>query len=145
MVETRNDGERFLYEVLGFIPQVSHKVFELRHMISRQFHNEGRGFAFERGRAHQKHAAYCDYDTQQIHAVRNYVRVACSGICDYRAGYCGKNRQLVFAHEKNGITRTVAVRSFSSASVRVFIIAGTEQPKPIIMGRNARPDKPNLR
>ena len=46
---------------------------------------------------------------------------------------------------KNGITLTVAVRSFSSASVRVFIMAGMEQPKPIIMGINALPDKPNLR
>ena len=47
--------------------------------------------------------------------------------------------------EKNGITRTVAVRSFSSASVRVFIIAGTEQPKPIIIGINARPESPKRR
>ena len=47
--------------------------------------------------------------------------------------------------EKNGMTRIVAVRSFSSARVRVLIIAGTEQPKPIIMGRNARPERPNLR
>ena len=48
-------------------------------------------------------------------------------------------------HEKNGITLIVAVFSFSSAKVRVLIIAGTEQPKPIIIGMNARPDKPNLR
>ena len=47
--------------------------------------------------------------------------------------------------EKKGITRIVAVRSFSSARVRVFIIAGTEQPKPIIMGRKALPERPNLR
>ena len=47
-------------------------------------------------------------------------------------------------HEKNGITLIVAVRSFSSANVRVLIIAGTEQPNPIIMGRNALPDSPNF-
>ena len=47
--------------------------------------------------------------------------------------------------EKNGITRTVAVLSFSSASVLVLIIAGTEQPKPMIIGRNALPESPNLR
>ncbi len=48
-------------------------------------------------------------------------------------------------HEKNGITRTVAVRSCSSASVRVLIMAGSEQPKPMIMGMNALPESPNLR
>ena len=47
--------------------------------------------------------------------------------------------------EKNGITRMVATRSCSSARVRVLIIAGTEQPNPIIIGINALPDTPNLR
>ena len=46
--------------------------------------------------------------------------------------------------EKNGITRTVAVLSFSSAKVLVLIIAGTEHPKPIIIGIKERPDKPNF-
>ena len=46
--------------------------------------------------------------------------------------------------EKNGITRTVAVLSLSSARVLVFIIAGTEQPKPIIIGINALPESPNF-
>ena len=41
--------------------------------------------------------------------------------------------------EKKGMTRTVAILSFSSASVRVLIIAGTEQPKPIIIGMNDFP------
>ena len=45
--------------------------------------------------------------------------------------------------KKNGITRKVAVRSRSSASVRVFIAAGTEHPNPIIMGINALPESPN--
>ena len=45
---------------------------------------------------------------------------------------------------KNGITRIVAVRSLSSASVLVLIIAGTEQPKPIIIGINALPESPNF-
>ena len=47
-------------------------------------------------------------------------------------------------HEKKGITLIVAVLSLSSASVRVFIIAGSEQPKPIIMGIKALPESPNL-
>lgn len=47
--------------------------------------------------------------------------------------------------EKKGITRMVAVRSFSSASVRVLIIAGTLHPKPMIMGMNARPETPKRR
>ena len=47
-------------------------------------------------------------------------------------------------HEKNGITRTVAVLSLSSASVLVLIIAGTEQPKPMIIGINALPERPNF-
>ncbi len=45
---------------------------------------------------------------------------------------------------KNGITLTVATLSFSSANVLVLIIAGTEQPNPIIIGINALPDSPNL-
>lgn len=45
---------------------------------------------------------------------------------------------------KNGITLIVAILSFSSASVRVLMNAGTEQPKPMIIGMNALPDKPNL-
>ena len=46
-------------------------------------------------------------------------------------------------HEKKGITRIVATRSFSSDSVRVFIMAGTLHPNPMIMGMNDRPDSPN--
>ena len=48
-------------------------------------------------------------------------------------------------HEKNGMTRIVAVRSFSSASVLALIIAGTEQPKPMIIGINALPERPKRR
>ena len=47
--------------------------------------------------------------------------------------------------EKKGITLIVAVLSFSSARVRVFIIAGSEQPKPIIIGINALPESPKRR
>ena len=36
------------------------------------------------------------------------------------------------------------MRSFSSASVRVLMNAGTEHPKPIIIGMNALPERPNL-
>ena len=46
--------------------------------------------------------------------------------------------------EKNGMTRMVAVLSFSSAKVRVLTMAGMEQPKPMIMGINALPERPNL-
>ena len=46
--------------------------------------------------------------------------------------------------EKKGITLIVLVLSLSSAKVRVLIIAGTLHPKPIIIGINARPDKPNF-
>ena len=46
---------------------------------------------------------------------------------------------------KKGMTRMVATLSFSLARVRVLIIAGTEQPKPIIIGINALPERPNLR
>ena len=48
-------------------------------------------------------------------------------------------------HEKKGITRIVAVLSLSSARVRVLIMAGSEQPKPIIMGMNALPESPKRR
>ena len=47
--------------------------------------------------------------------------------------------------EKKGITRIVAVRSFSSARVRVLIIAGTLHPNPMIMGMNALPETPKRR
>ena len=48
-------------------------------------------------------------------------------------------------HEKKGMTRMVAVLSLSSASVLVLMVAGMEQPKPMIMGMNALPESPNLR
>ena len=35
--------------------------------------------------------------------------------------------------------------SFSFSMVRVPIAAGTVQPKPISIGMNERPDRPNLR
>ena len=47
--------------------------------------------------------------------------------------------------EKNGIVLIVRVRSLSSIRVRVFTIAGTEQPKPIIIGINALPETPKRR
>ena len=47
-------------------------------------------------------------------------------------------------HEKKGITLIVAILSSSSAKVLVLIIAGTLHPNPIIIGRNALPDKPNF-
>ena len=46
--------------------------------------------------------------------------------------------------EKNGITLIVAIFSLSSANVLVLIMAGTEQPNPIIRGKNALPLKPNF-
>src|SRR5699024_4519551 len=46
--------------------------------------------------------------------------------------------------EKNGMTRIVAVLSFSSAKVRVLMVAGNEHPNPIIIGIKALPDKPNF-
>ena len=45
---------------------------------------------------------------------------------------------------KKGMTRLVMMRSLSSASVRVLTAAGTEQPKPMIMGMNALPESPNF-
>ena len=47
--------------------------------------------------------------------------------------------------EKKGMTRIVWIRSFSVLRPRVLIIAGTEQPKPMIIGRKARPERPNFR
>ena len=46
--------------------------------------------------------------------------------------------------EKNGITLIVAVLSLSVAKVLVLVIAGIEQPKPIIIGIKALPLTPNL-
>ena len=46
--------------------------------------------------------------------------------------------------EKKGMVLMVIVFSLSSARVLVFIIAGIEQPKPIIIGINALPDTPNF-
>jgi len=43
------------------------------------------------------------------------------------------------------MTRIVATLSLSSARVRVLIIAGTEQPNPMIIGMKALPESPNLR
>ena len=76
----------------------------------------------------------CEETTTGIHRLQS--REA-AGLLDYIGNLAP---QL-----KNGITLTVAIFSFSSASVLVFIIAGTEQPKPIIIGRKALPESPNLR
>ena len=45
----------------------------------------------------------------------------------------------------NGVSMTVILRSCSDGSVRVAMIAGTEQPKPISMGTKLRPERPSLR
>ena len=47
--------------------------------------------------------------------------------------------------EKNGITLMVAILSLSSARVLVLIMAGIEQPNPMIIGMKALPESPNLR
>ncbi len=47
-------------------------------------------------------------------------------------------------HEKKGITRIVAILSFSSARVLVLIMAGIEHPNPMIIGMKARPVTPNF-
>ena len=48
-------------------------------------------------------------------------------------------------HEKNGISINVSRFSFSLSSIRVPIMAGTEHPKPISIGKMALPDNPNRR
>ncbi|OPY44949.1 MAG: hypothetical protein A4E47_01229 [Methanosaeta sp. PtaU1.Bin028] len=44
----------------------------------------------------------------------------------------------------NGLTRMVIMRSLSSFILRVAIMAGTLQPKPIIMGMKEWPQSPSL-
>lgn len=44
----------------------------------------------------------------------------------------------------NGVINIVLCRSRSFSNTREAMIAGTEQPKPSTMGRNARPDNPSL-
>ena len=44
-----------------------------------------------------------------------------------------------------GVSRMVIFRSRSEDTVRVAMIAGTEQPKPISSGTMLRPDRPILR
>ena len=43
---SEDDSKRFLDEVFGLIPKVSHKVLELRSVVSGEFHDERRSFAF---------------------------------------------------------------------------------------------------
>ena len=45
----------------------------------------------------------------------------------------------------NGVRRMVIRRSRSEASVRVDMMAGTEQPKPISIGTILRPERPIFR
>ena len=45
----------------------------------------------------------------------------------------------------NGMSSIVILRSRSDESVRVAIMAGTEQPKPMSIGTKLRPDKPMRR
>ena len=65
----------------------------------------------------------------------------CAAIAPHTAARMGAFAPQV----KNGMTRFVMILSFSSASVLVLTAAGTEQPKPMIIGMNARPESPNLR
>ena len=44
-----------------------------------------------------------------------------------------------------GVSKMVMRRSRSEARVRVDIMAGTEQPKPISIGTMLRPDRPIFR
>ena len=44
-----------------------------------------------------------------------------------------------------GVSRMVIFRSRSEDTVRVAMMAGTEQPKPMSMGTMLRPDRPILR
>ena len=44
-----------------------------------------------------------------------------------------------------GVSRIVIRRSRSEASVRVDMMAGTEQPKPTSMGTTLRPERPIFR
>ena len=45
----------------------------------------------------------------------------------------------------NGVSRIVILRSRSLDRVRVAIMAGTEQPKPMSMGTKLRPERPMRR
>ena len=45
----------------------------------------------------------------------------------------------------NGVSKIVMRRSRSLDSVRVAMMAGTEQPKPTSIGTKLRPDSPSLR
>ena len=45
----------------------------------------------------------------------------------------------------NGVSRIVILRSRSLDNVRVAMMAGTEQPKPMSMGTKLRPESPMRR
>ncbi len=47
--------------------------------------------------------------------------------------------------DMKGVRTMVILRSRSLARVRVAMMAGTEQPKPISIGTKERPDRPILR
>ena len=44
-----------------------------------------------------------------------------------------------------GVSKIVILRSRSEGRVRVAMMAGTEQPKPMSMGTTLRPERPILR
>ena len=48
-------------------------------------------------------------------------------------------------HEQKGVSKMVILRSRSLDRVRVAMMAGTLQPKPISMGTKLRPERPILR
>ena len=52
----------------------------------------------------------------------------------------------IFAEQLiNGMSSMVIFRSRSDESVRVAMMAGTEQPKPMSIGTKLRPDRPMRR
>ena len=62
----QDDGESFDDEVLGLIPNVDHQGAELRAMIGRKFHDEGRDLLPLGGLVHDDDRTDGDHDAQEV-------------------------------------------------------------------------------
>ena len=121
-----------------------HQTVQLRQVVRRKFHDEGSHFPFHGGLAHEGDGEHRHGHAEQIQREHEQIGIDARvprGDAPQTAARMGALAPQV----KKGMTRLVMVRSFSSARVRVLMTAGTEQPKPMIMGMNALPESPNLR
>ena len=115
-------------------------VARRRQTVGRQLHDEGNRLAAEHQAVEQKAGENSNADTGEVERKHDKTAIVWKE---------GGNEHTVdgklgaAAHER--CEHDVILRSRSLARVREAIIAGTLQPKPMIIGTKEEPERPILR